>query len=73
MNLQLTWIQNLQQMLDLMAKLNQEEHITFIFSTHDTRVIERARRIITLVDGKIHSDTATVETNVPHHNTPLKM
>lgn len=49
-------------LLDIMAKLNKEENITFIFSTHDARVIERARRVITLVDGKIHSDTARVET-----------
>lgn len=50
-------------LLDIMAKLNQEENITFIFSTHDVRVIERARRVITLVDGQIHSDTAAVDTN----------
>jgi putative ABC transport system ATP-binding protein len=43
-------------LLDIMAKLNQEENITFIFSTHDSRVIERARRVITLEDGKITSD-----------------
>lgn len=43
-------------LLDLMAKLNQEENITFVFSTHDQRVIDRARRVITLVDGKIDSD-----------------
>ncbi|MDI1323469.1 MAG: ABC transporter ATP-binding protein [Algoriphagus sp.] len=49
-------------LLDIMAKLNQEENITFIFSTHDVRVIERARRVITLVDGQIHSDTAEVDT-----------
>jgi putative ABC transport system ATP-binding protein len=53
-------------LLDIMAKLNQEENITFIFSTHDARVIERARRVITLVDGQIHADTARVETNVEH-------
>jgi putative ABC transport system ATP-binding protein len=53
-------------LLDIMVKLNREENITFIFSTHDARVIERARRVITLVDGQIHSDTAHVETNVPH-------
>ena len=53
-------------LLDIMAKLNQEENITFIFSTHDARVIERARRVITLVDGQIHADTAHVETNVAH-------
>jgi putative ABC transport system ATP-binding protein len=49
-------------LLDIMTKLNKEEHITFIFSTHDQRVIDRARRVITLVDGKIVSDTATVST-----------
>jgi putative ABC transport system ATP-binding protein len=56
-------------LLDIMAKLNKEENITFIFSTHDTRVIERARRVITLVDGQIHSDTARVETE--DHNKDL--
>lgn len=39
-----------------MAKLNKEEKITFLFSTHDQRVIRKARRVITLVDGKIISD-----------------
>ena len=43
-------------LLDIMAKLNREENITFVFSTHDNRVIERARRVINLVDGKIESD-----------------
>jgi putative ABC transport system ATP-binding protein len=44
-------------LLDLMALLNKEENMTFLFSTHDPRVIERARRVITMVDGKIASDT----------------
>lgn len=43
-------------LLDLMLKLNQEENVTFIFSTHDQRVIDRARRVITLVDGAVSSD-----------------
>ncbi len=43
-------------LLDIMAKLNKEENITFIFSTHDQRVIDRARRVIKLVDGAISSD-----------------
>ena len=43
-------------LLDMMAKLNEEEDITFVFSTHDQRVIDRARRVVTLVDGKIASD-----------------
>jgi len=49
-------------LLDIMAKLNKEEQITFLFSTHDQRVIERARRVITLVDGKIASDTLPTNT-----------
>lgn len=49
-------------LLDIMAKLNKEEQITFLFSTHDQRVIERARRVITLVDGKIASDTLPTST-----------
>ena len=45
-------------LLDMMAELNREENMTFIFSTHDQRVIDRARRVITLEDGKIVKDTA---------------
>lgn len=45
-------------LLDMMAKLNKEENMTFIFSTHDQRVIERARRVITMVDGQIVSDVS---------------
>lgn len=44
------------KLLDIMAKLNKEEKITFLFSTHDQRVIRKARRVITLVDGKVDSD-----------------
>lgn len=44
------------KLLDMMLRLNEEEKITFIFSTHDPRVIERARRVITLEDGKVVSD-----------------
>jgi len=43
-------------LLDIMSRLNKEEKMTFIFSTHDQRVIDRANRIITLEDGKILSD-----------------
>jgi putative ABC transport system ATP-binding protein len=43
-------------LLDIMARLNKEEGITFVFSTHDQRVIDRARRVITLEDGKVVSD-----------------
>ncbi|ASB49853.1 ABC transporter ATP-binding protein [Alkalitalea saponilacus] len=43
-------------LLDIMEKLNKEENITLIFSTHDQRVIERAGRVITLVDGSVSKD-----------------
>lgn len=49
-------------LLDIMAKLNKEEKITFLFSTHDQRVIKKARRVITLVDGKIASDVQQTPT-----------
>ena len=44
-------------LLDIMYRLNNDEKMTFIFSTHDQRVIDRANRIITLEDGKIISDS----------------
>lgn len=47
---------NATRLLDIMSQLNREEGVTFIFSTHDQRVIERARRVITLEDGKIVRD-----------------
>jgi len=47
-----------ENLLDIMEKLNKEENITFIFSTHDARVVKRARRIITIEDGKVISDVA---------------
>ncbi len=43
-------------LLDLMAQMNDYEQVTFIFSTHDQRVIDKARRIITLEDGKVVGD-----------------
>ncbi len=43
-------------LLDIMEKLNREEEITFIFATHDARVVKKARRVITLEDGRVLSD-----------------
>lgn len=43
-------------LLDMMADLNKRLNITFLFATHDQRVMDRARRIITLTDGLISSD-----------------
>lgn len=43
-------------LLDIMQKMNEESKITFIFSTHNQRVMDKARRIITIDDGKVTSD-----------------
>jgi putative ABC transport system ATP-binding protein len=43
-------------LLAIMEKLNHEEKITFIFSTHDPRVVKMAHRVITLEDGRVLSD-----------------
>ncbi|MEZ4687298.1 MAG: ABC transporter ATP-binding protein [Bacteroidia bacterium] len=43
-------------LLDIMAELNKKEGVTFLFSTHDQRVIDRARRVVTLEDGQIVED-----------------
>lgn len=48
--------QSTADLLDIMSELNHKEDVTFLFSTHDQRVIDRARRVITLEDGKIISD-----------------
>ena len=45
-----------ENLLDMMEELNRKEHITFIFSTHDQRVVNKARRVITVDDGKITKD-----------------
>jgi putative ABC transport system ATP-binding protein len=42
--------------LDIMRDLNQSLGVTFVFSTHDARVLERARRVLTLVDGRVTHD-----------------
>ena len=43
-------------LLEMMETLNRENRITFLFSTHDPRVMGRARRLIRLVDGRIEND-----------------
>ncbi|MDH3325560.1 MAG: ABC transporter ATP-binding protein [Gammaproteobacteria bacterium] len=50
--------ENASALLDIMFNLAKEEETTFVFSTHDARVMERAERIITLHDGSIKSDKA---------------
>ena len=47
-------------LLKLMEKLNREHETTFLFSTHDPRVMKRAHRIIHLVDGRVDRDEPQV-------------
>jgi putative ABC transport system ATP-binding protein len=56
--------ENATALLDIMHRLSHEEKTTFIFSTHDPRVMERADRIITLRDGVVASDETTARA---HH------
>jgi putative ABC transport system ATP-binding protein len=44
-------------LLDMMRELNRETGMTFVFSTHDGNVVERARRLVILKDGRVDSDT----------------
>ncbi|MDR2805450.1 MAG: ABC transporter ATP-binding protein [Dysgonamonadaceae bacterium] len=50
--------QSAENLLDIMERLNVQEGVTFIFSTHDPRIMAKARRIITLEDGKVKSDVS---------------
>jgi len=45
-----------ENLLEIMQELNKKENITFIFATHDNRVVSKARRIITFEDGKVIKD-----------------
>ena len=45
-----------ENLLDIMERLNHEENMTFLFSTHDARVVNKAHRIITIEDGKVIND-----------------
>lgn len=45
-----------EQLLDLMEQLNRARGATFVFSTHDPRVMDRARRLVRIVDGRVASD-----------------
>ena len=46
------------KLLDIMEQLNAQENMTFVFATHDDRVIAKAKRVVSISDGKDISDTA---------------
>jgi putative ABC transport system ATP-binding protein len=50
--------ENAEILLVMMRRLNEEQGTTFIFSTHDPRVVSYARRVVTLVDGRVTGDQA---------------
>jgi len=58
------------QILDLMRKMNDEAGVTFIFSTHDPMVMERARRVIRLKDGHIDNDNVRQAASSAAHRGP---
>ena len=45
------------EILELMRALNEESGVAFLFATHDPRVVARARRVVSLTDGRVASDT----------------
>lgn len=52
-------------LLELMENLNKDFNMTFVFSTHDKRVIDRAHRVITLHDGAVEKDESARLKNLP--------
>jgi putative ABC transport system ATP-binding protein len=48
-----------EELLDLMRALNDRHGVTFLFSSHDDRVIARARRVVRLADGRLVDDTGS--------------
>ena len=48
--------ENAETLIEMMRTLNREDGITFVFSTHDPRVVRHARRIVTLEDGRVTKD-----------------
>jgi putative ABC transport system ATP-binding protein len=52
---------NGQQVMEIMTKLNHETGVTFVFATHDPRVIQYARRVVTLRDGLVIEDTVAAQ------------
>ncbi|NMB56275.1 MAG: ABC transporter ATP-binding protein [Leptolinea sp.] len=55
---------NGKQVMEVMTRLNKETGVTFIFATHDPRVIQYARRVVTLQDGLIVKDEVVEKTAV---------
>jgi putative ABC transport system ATP-binding protein len=61
---------NATHLIDLMHDLNRRLGLTFLFSTHDARLLEHTDRIVRLCDGQVESDTVTAET--PNAKNPFE-
>ena len=59
------------KLLDLMLDLNTRRGVTFLFSTHDPRVMERARRVVRIVDGQVESDERRIPAPVSNAGGPI--
>jgi len=62
---------NATQLIDLMRDLNRTLGLTFIFSTHDQRLLEHTPRIVRLTDGRIVGDTHPDQSEGAHHEQVL--
>lgn len=57
-----------ENLLDIMEELNHKENITFVFSTHDARVVKKAHRVIVLEDGQVISDEVREKSGISNSN-----
>lgn len=64
--------ENAEILLAMMRRLNTEHGITFVFSTHDPRVVAHARRVVTLVDGRVAKDEVKTPARVPDEPTGIQ-
>ena len=64
--------ENAEILLQMMRDLNREHGITFVFSTHDSRVVAHARRIVTLIDGRVQSDEMKNSTGDAKSDAPIE-
>ena len=61
--------ENAELLMHLLRKLRDDHRMTFVFSTHDPRVVEHAVRVVTLVDGKVFRDQPKAP-EAPHEILP---
>ncbi|NQT83316.1 ABC transporter ATP-binding protein [bacterium] len=62
--------ENAEILLKMMRGLNEQQGITFIFSTHDPRVVAHAHRVVTLVDGRVSKDEEKEPSTMAQNASP---